>query len=98
MPCFAPSCHLSKRGTAIFVLVLAATLSCGSFAFGQESSFDPDRTLVPIGNFKIGIGLTFNFGTGFCLDSDCNFIGTNYHVAKTMGSRLKIRGKKVAET
>jgi len=32
------------------------------------------------------------FGTGFCLDRDCRFVGTNYHVAKLMGKYVRIRG------
>lgn len=36
------------------------------------------------------------FGSGFCLDPDCQFIGTNYHVAAMVG-RPKIRGAKVVE-
>lgn len=98
MPRLAPVTQHSKTGTATLVLVLAATLSCATFALGQESSFEPNRTLVPIGKVKIGIGVTFKFGTGFCLDPNCNFIGTNYHVAITTGSTLQIKGEKVTET
>ena len=32
------------------------------------------------------------FGTGFCLDQDCRFVGTNYHVAKIMGKYVRIKG------
>jgi hypothetical protein len=87
-----------KRGTSTLVLVLAATLLSATFALGQESRFDPHRTLVPISKVKAGIGVTVKFGTGFCLDLNCNFIGTNYHVAIFMGSTLKIKGEKVTET
>jgi hypothetical protein len=32
------------------------------------------------------------FGTGFCLDQDCRFVGTNYHVAKLMGKYVRVKG------
>lgn len=32
------------------------------------------------------------FGTGFCVDPDCRFVGTNYHVAKIMGKSVRIKG------
>jgi hypothetical protein len=89
--------HL-KRETATLILVFATALSCASYALGQESPFDPNRTLVPITKVKIGIGVMFQFGTGFCLDLNCNFIGTNYHVAIDTGSSLRIKGEKVTET
>src|SRR5579863_3976906 len=79
---------------AILTLVFVAALLCTSIALGQETPFDPNRTVVPISKLNIG---SVNFGTGFCLNPNCSFIGTNYHVAVRTGSALKIRGEKVTE-
>ncbi len=70
-------------------------------ALGQEPLFDPDRTVIPISNLKVGVGmgvnLTAQLGTGFCLNLTCSFVVTNYHVAALMGSSPRIRGEKVIE-
>lgn len=42
------------------------------------------------------LGLSFDFGTGFCLDPSCRFIGTNYHVAKLLQPR-RIKGQSIIE-
>src|SRR5208283_2307719 len=56
-----------------------------------------DKTVVPITELKfLGYGIEGKFGTGFCLDSDCRFIGTNYHVAM-MAQPRKIKGQKVIQ-
>jgi hypothetical protein len=41
-----------------------------------------------------GLVITANFATGFCLDPDCRFIGTNYHVA-AISKPGKIKGDKI---
>ena len=41
-----------------------------------------------------GLVITADFGTGFCLDPDCRFIGTNYHVA-AIANPGKIKGDKI---
>lgn len=54
-----------------------------------------DKTVFPITEIKLrGLGLVAEQGTGFCLDPECRFIATNYHVAMTTKSR-KIRRQKV---
>ncbi len=62
--------------------------------FGQV--FVPEQTVFPITDFKPDIEhflpLSMKFGTGFCLDEDCRFVGTNYHVAKIMGKYVRIKG------
>ena len=64
-----------------------------SVAFSQDLS----KTIVPITQVKwIGVGVKLDFGTGFCLDSECRLIGTNYHVAK-MARPRKIRGDTVIQ-
>ena len=60
-----------------------------------EQSRDFNKTVVPITKLQsYGVLQTVKFGTGFCIDPDCRFIGTNYHVAKAMG---KPRSLKVAQ-
>jgi hypothetical protein len=51
--------------------------------------------VFPITDFKPDIrfaAISIKFGTGFCLDRDCRFVGTNYHVAKLMGKYVRIKG------
>jgi len=71
-------------------LLLAVSLS----AFAQD--FAPDRVVFPITDFKPDLKLlapiALKFGTGFCLDPECRFVGTNYHVAKVMGKYVRIKG------
>jgi hypothetical protein len=58
--------------------------------------FVPERVVFPITDFKPEIKhrapFSMKFGTGFCLDPDCRFVGTNYHVAKVMGKYVRIKG------
>jgi trypsin-like peptidase len=57
---------------------------------------DFSKTVLPITELKFGFGLEAKFGTGFCLDPDCRFIGTNYHVA-VAARPYKIKGQKVIQ-
>src|SRR5271157_5019384 len=58
---------------------------------------DVNKTVVPITDLKfIRNGIEAKFGTGFCLDPECRFIGTNYHVAMVVRPR-KIKGQKVVQ-
>jgi Trypsin-like peptidase domain len=53
-----------------------------------------DEIVVPLTGLTLGVGLNIEFGTGFCVDAACQFVGTNYHVAKT--SQLHtIEGEKI---
>jgi len=58
--------------------------------------FVPEHVVFPITDFKPDIKhlapFSMKFGTGFCLDPDCRFVGTNYHVAKVMGKYVRIKG------
>jgi len=54
------------------------------------------NTVLPITDLKLGFGIEAKFGTGFCLDPACRFIGTNYHVA-VMARPHKIMGVKVVQ-
>jgi len=56
---------------------------------------DFGRVVLPISDLKFkGIGIEGKFGTGFCVDPVCRFIGTAYHVAALAHPR-KIKGQKV---
>jgi hypothetical protein len=93
---------LWMRGTSFLILSFVALLFCVTTVAGQDAPFDPSRTVLPITKVKIGFALgvtaTTRFGTGFCLDVRCKFIGTNYHVAASTGSSLKIKGEKVRKS
>jgi len=61
-----------------------------------EESRDFNKTVVPISKLQsYGPFQTVKLATGFCIDPDCRFIGTNYHVAKAMGKHLKVKGSPV---
>lgn len=56
------------------------------------------RSVVPITKLHFyGLMGTIDFGSGFCLDPECRFIVTNYHVAKAMGKRFSIQHESVVE-
>jgi hypothetical protein len=80
--------HSRTLGTILLLFALALP------ACAQE--FIPEHTVFPITDFKPDIRdlalLSMKFGTGFCLDPDCRFVGTNYHVAKVMGKLVRIKG------
>lgn len=58
--------------------------------------FVPEKVVFPITDFKPDIlhlaPFSIKFATGFCLDPECRFVGTNYHVAKPMGKYVRIKG------
>jgi trypsin-like peptidase len=57
---------------------------------------DFNKTVVPISKLQsYGTLQAAKFGTGFCVDPDCRFIGTNYHVAKAIGKHFKVEGSPV---
>src|ERR1041385_6875533 len=61
------------------------------------SAQDLRKTVLPISKLKwAGLGVEGEFGTGFCLDPECRFFGTNYHVAM-MARPRKIKGEKVIQ-
>jgi hypothetical protein len=89
-PCFhQPAKRLNARRLASFLLF---TLALPSYA----QAFAPEQVVFPITGFKLeikhGSFLSLKFGTGFCLDQECRFVGTNYHVAKIMGEQVRIKG------
>ncbi len=56
------------------------------------------QTVVPITKIHLHgpIGM-IDFGSGFCLDPECRFIVTNYHVAEAMGKHLSIQHEPVVQ-
>lgn len=60
-------------------------------------AIDFSRTIVPLTELKPrGPMLEADFGTGFCVDPDCRFIGTNYHVAVVV-RHPRIKGARIVE-
>jgi Trypsin-like peptidase domain len=58
---------------------------------------DFSHAVVPLTALKLrGPLLQADFGTGFCLDADCQFIGTNYHVAAVQ-RHLRVKGVRIVE-
>ena len=58
---------------------------------------DFNMTVLPITELKLhGLAIEGKFGTGFCLDPECRFIGTNYHVVM-MARPRKIKGERVIQ-
>jgi hypothetical protein len=85
-----PSERLHARRLGPLLLLFALALP----VYAQE--FVPEHVVFPITDFKPDIthlaSFSMKFGTGFCLDRDCRFVGTNYHVAKVMGKYVRIKG------
>jgi hypothetical protein len=66
-------------------------------ASASAPAFDVSRTILPLTELKPrGPMLEAEFGTGFCIDPDCQFIGTNYHVAVNV-RHPRIRGARIVE-
>jgi len=89
------------RGTSFLTVAFVGSLLCATPVRGQDASFDPSKTVVPLGGVKLSaryMGLAESIGTGFCLDERCKFIGTNYHVAINLGKSPRIRGEKAAKS
>ena len=58
---------------------------------------DTTQTVIQITELKLlGLGVEGKFGTGFCIDRKCRFIGTNYHVAM-LAQPGKIKGDRVIQ-
>ncbi len=87
-PSLSKKLYDRKLGPLFLLFVLALPV------YTQE--FVPQQVVFPITDFKPDIRniapFSMKFGTGFCLDRDCRFVGTNYHVAKFMGKYVRIKG------
>jgi hypothetical protein len=86
------------------LLFLLVSLCLWSFDPAQEVTshdsvpkWDFGNTVVTISALKLhGLGIAENEGTGFCLDSSCRFVGTNYHVA-VLANTHRIKGERVVQ-
>src|SRR5581483_239413 len=80
---------IARLACPILLLLVFAFPVCA-----QE--FVAQQVVFPITNFRPDLQylapFSVKFGTGFCLDPDCRFVGTNYHVAKLMGKYVRIKG------
>jgi hypothetical protein len=83
------------RKPPTYLLYLSLSLVAPSAFAQQVVPFTPNKVLLPISKVKVGVPLKVELGTGFCLDTDCGLIGTNYHVALLTSLPLRIRGEKV---
>jgi len=84
------------------VSMRAQEMSQNASALAPPTSIAPTkdfaRTVLPITELKfVGYGVKAGFGTGFCLDPQCRFIGTTYHLA-ALAHPGKIKGQKVVRT
>jgi hypothetical protein len=64
-------------------------------------TIDFDKVVVPVTALSLGIDhlgreMEGKFGSGFCLDPSCRFIGTSYHVA-VLARPTKIKREKVIQ-
>jgi len=71
-------------------------------AYTHAQGFNPENTVLALSKLRPklwygGPGVEIKYGTGFCLDSDCRFVGTNYHVAMLTSLPLKIKGEQVVQ-
>ena len=57
----------------------------------------PESVVVKITKIRVGFPLKMEVGTGFCLNSNCDLVATNYHVVAPAGLQLKIKGEGVLE-
>lgn len=86
--CLSPSAPAQENFPDLLPLVLSSKV-----APAQDFS----KTVVPITDLKLhDLGIEGDFGTGFCVDPECRFIGTNYHVAMLTRPR-KIKGESVIQ-
>jgi len=96
------------RSDGFFRVFLCASLMFAFIAstltmWAQE--FVPENAIVPIAGFKPEIKHLSSkrpyarfsrprfAGTGFCLDRECRFVGTNYHVAMSMSKYILVKGE-----
>ena len=57
----------------------------------------PESVVVKITKIRVGFPLKMEMGTGFCLNSNCDLVATNYHVVALAGLQFKIKGQGVLE-
>lgn len=63
-------------------------------AIHEKGGIPPKPSLNPLS--FVDVGVEAEYGTAFCVDPACRFIGTNYHVARDRRVR-KIKGEEVIQ-
>lgn len=80
----------------LLILFLAFAHSLVTPLRSTAQEFIPEQVVFRITTFSPDtdrlMPVSMRFGTGFCLDPNCLFVGTNYHVAKLMGRSIRING------
>jgi len=77
-----------------FYLFLSAPSSPGEDSLEARTQ-DFKKVVLPIADVKLSdVRLKDILGTGFCLDPECRFVGTTYHLAR-IAQPKKIKGQKV---
>jgi len=77
-----------------FYLFLSAPSSPGEDSLEARTQ-DFKKVVLPIADVKLSdVRLNDILGTGFCLDPECRFVGTTYHLAR-IAQPKKIKGQKV---
>jgi hypothetical protein len=89
------------RKVALFFLVSSCLYSFDPAQEVSSSTSEPkwdfSKTVVTISGLKLHeADIAVASGTGFCIDSSCRFVGTNYHVAMVASPR-KIKGERVVQ-
>ena len=74
----------------------STVLPLTEFKVKLKPKFKPTALLHPLGAVAPELELGARLGTAFCVDPECRFIGTNYHVAASMRVR-KIKGIEVVD-
>lgn len=70
--------------------------SASELSSSDAEAQDFSESVVPVTSVKFRGPIVAHFGTGFCLDPDCRFIGTNYHVAAAEKCR-RVEGTKIVQ-
>lgn len=92
-PSASPSALVHARDFGETVIPITAL----KVRVGAKSRIPYKPTLNPPSYVDLKDTVRADFGTGFCLDPECRFIGTNYHVAVAARPH-KIKGEKVIQS
>lgn len=88
---------ISRKAFSISTVRLLPLLPAVFLCALASPAQDLSKTVLPITQSKwVGLGVEAKFGTGFCLDPECRYIGTNYHVAMMVRPR-KIKGQRIVQ-
>ncbi len=100
---------MKKSWLVALSLLFSATTVATTVAAreGGTSGFRPEEVVVKIKRTRprikesikrVGLVMGSDYGTGWCLDQECEFVVGNYHVAERTGTPLKIKGVNVLRT